>query len=186
MTIHDTTFSQSNQAPDFQQRLADLIKRVGGLRGAARVVGVHFDTVGRWRDGQQKMPFQAAAVLCQAAGVSLDWLAHGDALPDSLVQRHDAGVQKDVIDADDVREAAEFVIRVNIALESLKVSESSDVIADTIVRRARDLDVQRVLRARRAAEENVHNGFDEPADAAGGDGFETGSNDLKTSGSKWT
>jgi hypothetical protein len=133
--------------------LVELIRRSGGLRGSARLVGVHFDTVGRWRDGQQKMPFQAAAVLCGAANLSLDWLAHGDDTGEASEPTTRMGTEASQINAKDVRDAAEFIIRVTSALEGITTKESSDAIANAIVLRARDIEAQRALKMKRASEE---------------------------------
>ena len=153
MTTNDDIFAQAGQAAAYQGRLTDLIKRVGGLRSAARAVNVHFDTVGRWRDGQQKMPFQAATALCRAANVSLDWLAHGDDKVEVRETREQPAQKTSLVNAEDVRVAAEFVVRATIAIEGLNTETSSDAIADAIVRRALDLEAQRALRIIRDAEE---------------------------------
>ncbi len=152
MMTNDDISARSGQVAPFQGRLAELIKRVGGLRGAARAVNVHFDTVGRWRDGQQKMPLQAAVMLCKAADVSLDWLANGHEaeIPEP---REPSRQGANLVDAEDVRVAAEFVVRATIAIEGLKTETNSDAIADAIVRRALDLEAQRALRIVRDADE---------------------------------
>lgn len=107
-----------------------VIDRLGGLRQAADLVGSHADTVGRWRDGRQKLPFHAAAALCQTAGLSMDWLAFGEA--DS------AALQGERLTPDAVRESAEFVFRAADAFVGLGPPLTSDQIADAIVRRARE------------------------------------------------
>lgn len=145
--------SQAGQATAFQGRLAELIKWVGGLRSAARAVNVHFDTVGRWRDGQQKMPFQAAVTLCKAAGVSLDWLANGRDEGAAPGPREERGRKPTFVDAEDVRVASEFVVRATIAIEGLQTEVNSDAIADAIVRRALDLEARRAFQDVRIADE---------------------------------
>ena len=63
--------------PGFEDRFATLVKAIGSQREAAALLGVAPETVGRWRSRQQKIPFEQAAVLAEAAGSSLDWLAYG-------------------------------------------------------------------------------------------------------------
>lgn len=113
-----------------QIRFQRVIDRLGGLRPAADLVGSHVDTVSRWRDGRQKLPFQAAAALCQAAGLSMDWLAFGEA--------HGAALQDEKLTPDAVRQSAEFVFRAADAFVGLGPPLTSDQIADAIVRRARE------------------------------------------------
>ena len=91
-------------------------------------------------------------MLCKAADVSLDWLANGHEaeIPEP---REPSRQGANLVDAEDVRVAAEFVVRATIAIEGLKTETNSDAIADAIVRRALDLEAQRALRIVRDADE---------------------------------
>ena len=61
-----------------ETRWRELLKAVGGLLAASRITGVSDEQIGKWRDGRSKAPFLAAAALCQAANISLEWLATGE------------------------------------------------------------------------------------------------------------
>lgn len=130
-----TAIDSAAGAPQFDEqahqiRFQRVIDRLGGLRQAADLVGSHADTVGRWRDGRQKLPFHAAAALCQAAGLSMDWLAFGE--------DDGAALQGERLTPDAVRESAEFVFRAADAFVGLGPPLTSDQIADAIVRRAQE------------------------------------------------
>ena len=47
-------------------------------RAAAALIGVDEDTIGHWKNGHVAPNFYGMKDLAKAAGVSLDWLAHGD------------------------------------------------------------------------------------------------------------
>jgi len=69
----------------FGIRLKSVIKRIGSLVKSGEVAGVTDEQISAWRDGRSKMPFHGASKLCQAAGVSLNWLSTGEGgqdLPD--------------------------------------------------------------------------------------------------------
>lgn len=65
-------------SPAFGNRLSSVLELVGGLVGASKVIGVSDEQIGRWRSGRSKPQFFGLAALCDATGVSLDWLATGE------------------------------------------------------------------------------------------------------------
>lgn len=67
----------------FGERFRTVIERIGTLEKAGALVSTSGEQVGKWRDDRAKAPFVAIAILAEAAGVSLEWLAfgRGTALP---------------------------------------------------------------------------------------------------------
>ncbi|SMF26934.1 hypothetical protein SAMN06265365_110115 [Tistlia consotensis] len=64
--------------PAFGERFAELIDAVGGYHKAADLTGLQRDTLSRHARGKAKTPLHSAQILCETAGVSLDWLATGE------------------------------------------------------------------------------------------------------------
>lgn len=83
MTNMEQTTEAGTPVPGFSAelgtRIAQLYERVGGQMAASRIVGITDEQLGKWKSGKAKMPFWAAAMLCERAGASLDWLARGEA-----------------------------------------------------------------------------------------------------------
>jgi len=65
--------------PELGTRLKEVLKLVGGLKGASTIVGYKAEQISKWRDGNARPPFYALQMLAKAADVSLDWLAGGGA-----------------------------------------------------------------------------------------------------------
>ena len=61
----------------FGERFRTVIERIGTLEKAGSLVSTSGEQVGKWRDDRAKAPFVAIAILAEAAGVSLEWLAFG-------------------------------------------------------------------------------------------------------------
>lgn len=61
----------------FGERFRLVIDRIGTLEKAGNLVSTTGEQVGKWRDEKAKAPFLAVAILAQAAGVSIEWLAFG-------------------------------------------------------------------------------------------------------------
>jgi hypothetical protein len=74
----------SPYAADFQARFDHLIRSVGGYVAARDITGVAETTLRAWRDGNARLPFEAARRLSVASGLSLDWLAGGEQHPAQL------------------------------------------------------------------------------------------------------
>ncbi|MBF0251145.1 MAG: hypothetical protein HQL35_11015 [Alphaproteobacteria bacterium] len=64
--------------PELGTRIAQAIEGVGGLKAAARIVGVSDESLAQWRDGRARPSFFGLQHLASAAGVSMDWLATGE------------------------------------------------------------------------------------------------------------
>lgn len=98
----------------FETGFKTVLNKIGTLQNAAQIAGVTAEQVAKWRDGKAKPPFKAVVSLANVAGVSLDWLATGEGLPekDSL----DEMVKDIKVDADLM---AEIVKVVNEYLDSL-------------------------------------------------------------------
>lgn len=62
---------------ELHERMAWLIKAVGGQRAAAPIANASFDSINNFRKPGWKVPLNAAVALCRAVGVSLEWLASG-------------------------------------------------------------------------------------------------------------
>ena len=62
----------------FVERLRVVADRVGTRREAADIAGVSLDAVIRYLRGENQPTFTAISKLCQAAGVSMHWLATGE------------------------------------------------------------------------------------------------------------
>jgi hypothetical protein len=62
---------------ELRARLAQAVE-ITGRRAAAVAAKKGFSTIGHYLSGHSMIPFDAAAGLARAAGVSLDWLAYGD------------------------------------------------------------------------------------------------------------
>jgi len=123
--------------PGFTERLQYVIEQLGGPVRAARHVDAHYDTLARWRDGVQKMPFQAAVALCEAADVSIAWLAAGDGARDlDRDPEGDGRPETAKLSEEAVHEAANFIFRAVTAFKGL----TPEQVADAVVSRARDHD----------------------------------------------
>lgn len=59
-------------------RIAQVAVELGGNQAAASIAGVSTKTISEWRGGAAKIPLEAAAKLCVAAGYSIGWLATGE------------------------------------------------------------------------------------------------------------
>lgn len=55
-----------------------MAAQLGTREYAAKIAGVHVDTLYRWIGGDSKAAFLPIARLAQAAGKSLDWVATGE------------------------------------------------------------------------------------------------------------
>ncbi|MBR0650359.1 helix-turn-helix transcriptional regulator [Roseomonas terrae] len=58
-------------------RLQALFDAAGGISRASRISDVSLETLGHWRDGKSRPAFFPLAALCEATGVSMQWLATG-------------------------------------------------------------------------------------------------------------
>jgi phage repressor protein C with HTH and peptisase S24 domain len=67
----------------FGERFRLVLSRVGMLQRAADMTGYSSEQIAKWRDGKSRAAFLPLAILCKAAGVSLDWLAFGIGTPDN-------------------------------------------------------------------------------------------------------
>lgn len=61
----------------FEDRFNFVLAVVGGVGKAAELCGVNRGTIPKWSKSDGKMPINAALTLCNAARVTLDWLATG-------------------------------------------------------------------------------------------------------------
>lgn len=61
--------------PEVGTRLNSVIRRLGGLSAASRIVGTTDESISKWVKGKARAPFAAISALASEAGVSLDWLA---------------------------------------------------------------------------------------------------------------
>jgi phage repressor protein C with HTH and peptisase S24 domain len=66
----------------FTKRFRAVLERVGMLQRSAELTGYSTDQIAKWRDGKAKAPFAPLVILCDAAGIPLDWLASGRGTPD--------------------------------------------------------------------------------------------------------
>jgi hypothetical protein len=71
-------------AADFSGRVSHMIDAVGGFAAAQDITGASASALRSWRDQRTRLPFEAAHKLSIAAGLSLDWLAGGEAHPARL------------------------------------------------------------------------------------------------------
>jgi phage repressor protein C with HTH and peptisase S24 domain len=62
---------------DLRERFKLVLNRVGMLQTSAELTGYSAEQIAKWRDGKSRPPFGPLAILCERAGVSLDWLAFG-------------------------------------------------------------------------------------------------------------
>lgn len=58
-----------------------MLQRIGQLQRAAELSEYSPEQIAKWRDGRARPPFKPMAILAAAAGISLDWLATGEAQP---------------------------------------------------------------------------------------------------------
>lgn len=58
-------------------RIAELISMLGDRQKAAATAEMSVDQLAKWRAGDARPPFIPLARMCEAAGMSLDWLAFG-------------------------------------------------------------------------------------------------------------
>lgn len=68
--------------PQFGERLAIVIRDLGGLKKAAIYAGVTDETLANWRDGRSEPRFFGLMGLAQASQRNFDWLAKGEAQGD--------------------------------------------------------------------------------------------------------
>lgn len=61
----------------FQDRLRVILDQIGTRREAAEIAGVSLDAVIRYLRGENQPSFAAISRLCEAANVSMHWLATG-------------------------------------------------------------------------------------------------------------
>jgi phage repressor protein C with HTH and peptisase S24 domain len=61
----------------FNSRFRTVLDQIGSLQRAAELTGMSSDQVAKWRDGKARPPYWPMMILCDAAGMSLDWLAFG-------------------------------------------------------------------------------------------------------------
>jgi transcriptional regulator with XRE-family HTH domain len=66
-----------SESISFQDRLRTVLDRLGTRRDAAMIAGVSLDAVIRYLRGENQPSFAAIGRLCQAAGISMHWLATG-------------------------------------------------------------------------------------------------------------
>lgn len=59
------------------ERVSLLVEWVGGLARAAEIAQVTSSTINNWRKEGATLPVDGMLLLCQAAGLSLDWVATG-------------------------------------------------------------------------------------------------------------
>jgi transcriptional regulator with XRE-family HTH domain len=78
----------------FTERLRVVADRVGPRREAARIGGVSLDAIIRYLRGENQPTFTTMTHLCQAAGVSLSWLATGEGDPDESASPRDVSVSR--------------------------------------------------------------------------------------------
>lgn len=96
---------QSHQNDDFLQRLNQIIKKIGGNKESAEIIGKSVKSIERYKKGGD-ISFDDAQKLTKAAGVSLSWLAgnarqtpHGFSdLTNHNQQSHDFDYPKDFKD----------------------------------------------------------------------------------------
>jgi phage repressor protein C with HTH and peptisase S24 domain len=67
----------------FGERFRLVLSRVGMLQTAADLTGYSSEQIAKWRDGKSRAAFLPMAILCKAAGVSLEWLAFGLGTPEN-------------------------------------------------------------------------------------------------------
>lgn len=108
---------QEGPSSEFElgHRISVVVSAIGTQKKASEIAGVTSEQIGRWRNGATKIPLQAAAQLCAAAGRSLDWLAFGHD-PDTPQQI----TQVDPIDLDTMEAVIESVMR-ELALQEKRL-----------------------------------------------------------------
>lgn len=67
-----------NDSQAYLLRLREVADRLGTRREAAEHAGVSLDAIIRYLRGENQPSFQAISRLCQAAGISAQWLASGE------------------------------------------------------------------------------------------------------------
>lgn len=70
--------AMSKSKKHFPDRLRVVADRLGTRREAAEIAGVTLDAIIRHLRGDNQPSFQSVSRLCEAAGVSMHWLATGD------------------------------------------------------------------------------------------------------------
>lgn len=74
-------FGEIMQQPlskEFVDRLRIVMDRLGTRREAAEIAGVSLDAVIRYLRGENQPGFTVISRLCEAAGISMRWLANGE------------------------------------------------------------------------------------------------------------
>jgi phage repressor protein C with HTH and peptisase S24 domain len=61
----------------YHERLKFVLQQIGQLNRAAELTGYSAEQVAKWRDGKSRPKLEPMMILCEAAGISLDWLAFG-------------------------------------------------------------------------------------------------------------
>lgn len=91
---NEVEWKHSTWVPEVARRISALIDRFDSTREAAKLLGVHPDTVSRWRNGESSPPFLEIGLLASKKGVSLDWIFSGEESGEPLtlveVKRHSA------------------------------------------------------------------------------------------------
>lgn len=88
---------------DFGERLATVIRDLGGLKKASVYAGVTDETLANWRDGRSEPRFFGLLGLARSCGKNFDWLANGE---DGSAQR---GHTSSEIDSKLLMEAIQLV-----------------------------------------------------------------------------
>lgn len=78
----------------FTQRFRIVADRVGPRREAARIAGVSLDAIIRYLRGENQPTLTAMSHLCNAAGISLNWLATGEGDQEANAEKNDVYVSR--------------------------------------------------------------------------------------------
>ncbi len=63
--------------PEIGKRINRVVSEIGTQIEAAKIAGVRSETIAGWKKGDQKPSLYSIIALCQAANISIDWLATG-------------------------------------------------------------------------------------------------------------
>ncbi len=77
-TETDRDAPATHWTPEWRDRFRQVLKRVGGLKGASELINVKAEQIAKWRDGTTRPPFFPLLTLVSAAKLDLNWLARGD------------------------------------------------------------------------------------------------------------
>lgn len=78
---------------EFVDRLRTMMDRLGTRREAAEIAGVSLDAVIRYLRGENQPSFHVISRLCEAAGISMRWLANGEGPMDIHSTRENSSVR---------------------------------------------------------------------------------------------